>query len=97
MSNDTSKEKNEETSFEDLMPDPPNPLRGGSAVWCGVAFEELAEAIKFIDLQISVCTPEQQEVWGEFKQQVIKFFHNMKLAGYDKSEIRAELARREAI
>lgn len=77
-------------SHEIAMPEIKYP-RKGSTAWCAVAFDELAEAMSFIDMGAADMTPMQRELWERYKKQTIDFAHNMLLAEGDREEIARRL------
>lgn len=91
MSTETILSADEESlSTETILPAVEGP-RKVSTAWCAIAFEELAEAINFIDLGSRDMTPMQREVWERYKQQTVDFAHDMLLAEGDKQEIARRL------
>jgi hypothetical protein len=65
--------------------------RKQSTAICLIAFEELTEAINFIDLNTEGMTPEQQEIWERYKSQTVQFMDDMLLAEGNRNAIRRRL------
>lgn len=62
-----------------------------STAWCSIAFEELAEAIEFIDLGAGQMTAMQRAVWERYKRTTMDFAHDMLLAEMDQREVARRL------
>ncbi len=82
--------KDEVTSFKQELPAIEFP-RKSSTAWAAIAFEEISEAIDFVELGVEAMTPTQKKVWERYKQKTVQFAHDMMLAEGDIKEIRNRL------
>lgn len=58
-----------------------------STAWCLVAFEELEQALQFIEPGIGELTPKQRYLWERYKAMTRQFAHDMLLAEGNSEEI----------
>ncbi len=58
-----------------------------STAWCMVAFEELEEAMSFIEPGIGELNAKQRFLWEQYKAMTRQFAHDMLLAEGNSEEI----------